>query len=79
MITDNRGRQLPVMVWIYGGAYVFGTGEMYPGHALALHGDVIVVNFNYRVSTLGWLSTGQFARRHCDVIAIIFNNWTFEL
>ena len=46
------------MVYIYGGGYVIGTGEMYPGYGLALHGEMIVVNFNYRVSTLGWLSTG---------------------
>ena len=50
---------LPVMAFIYGGSYVLGSGEMYPSYALALHGDMIVVNFNYRVSTLGWLSTGQ--------------------
>jgi len=54
----GRGRQLPVMVYIYGGIYFLGTGEMYPGYSLALHGDVIVVNFNYRLSTLGFLSTG---------------------
>jgi len=47
-------------VFIYGGGYTLGTGEMYPGYGLALHGDMIVVNFNYRVSTLGWLSTGQW-------------------
>ena len=50
------------MVWIYGGAYFFGTGESYPGYGLAVHGDVVVVNFNYRVSTLGWLSTGEHGK-----------------
>ena len=54
-----RGRKLPVMVWIYGGYFTLGTGEMYPGNALAVHGDMVIVNFNYRVSTLGWLSTGE--------------------
>ena len=47
------------MVYIYGGAYVLGTGEMYPGYVLALHGEMIVVNFNYRLGAIGWLSTGQ--------------------
>jgi len=47
------------MVYVYGGSFILGTGEMYPGYALALHGEMIVVNFNYRVSTLGWLSTGK--------------------
>ena len=46
------------MVWYYGGAYFLGTAAMYPGEELALHGDVIVVGFNYRLSTIGWLSTG---------------------
>ena len=57
----SRGRQLPVMVFLYGGAYRLGTGEMYPGYALAVHGDIIVVNINYRVGTLGWLSTGELS------------------
>jgi len=48
------------MVFVYGGGYVLGMAEMYPGYGLGLHGDIIVVNFNYRVSTLGWLSTRQF-------------------
>lgn len=48
------------MVYYYGGAFILGTGEMYPGWKLALHGDVIVVNFNYRVSTLGWLASGRY-------------------
>jgi len=47
------------MVWIYGGYYSIGTGEMYPGQALAIHGDVIVMNFNYRLASLGFISTGK--------------------
>jgi len=54
------------MVYIYGGGYAFGTGEMFPGYGLALHGDMIVVNFNYRVSTLGYLSTGQ-CNQHLNI------------
>jgi carboxylesterase type B len=60
-VAANAASKLPVMVYIYGGAFLFGTGEMYPGHALALHGNVVVVNFNYRVNALGWLSTGDDA------------------
>lgn len=47
------------MVFIYGGGFMFGTGEMYPGYGLAVQGDVVVVNLNYRVSSLGWFSTGN--------------------
>jgi carboxylesterase type B len=49
---------LPVMVFFYGGGFSFGTGEMYPVYGFAVQGDVIAVNINYRVSSLGWLSTG---------------------
>ncbi len=47
------------MVFSYGGAYMFGTGEMYPGNELAVRGDVIVVNYNYRLDVLGFFSTGS--------------------
>ncbi|KAM5146377.1 bile salt-activated lipase-like [Mantella aurantiaca] len=58
---------MPVMVWIYGGAYLFGAAEganalnnyLYDGEELALRGNVIVVTFNYRVGPLGFLSTGD--------------------
>ncbi|XP_069105075.1 neuroligin-3-like [Argopecten irradians] len=48
-----------VMVWIYGGAFISGTASNYDGSLLALHGDVIVVTFNYRLGVLGFFSTGD--------------------
>lgn len=48
-----------VMVWIYGGAYVIGQSKMYSGENLTLVGDVIVVTLNYRITSLGFLSTGS--------------------
>lgn len=58
---------LPVMVWIYGGAFLMGSGHganvlknyLYDGEELATRGNVIVVTFNYRVGPLGFLSTGD--------------------
>ena len=32
---------------------------MYDGKALASYGDVVVVSFNYRVGSLGYLATGD--------------------
>ena len=51
---------LPVMVWIYGGAYIVGgsAAGIYNGGYLATEGGVMVVTFNYRVGVLGFLSTG---------------------
>jgi para-nitrobenzyl esterase len=47
----------PVMVWIHGGAYVFGSGAVpwYDGTRFARHGDVVVVTINYRLGPLGFL------------------------
>ncbi|XP_032129605.1 bile salt-activated lipase-like, partial [Sapajus apella] len=60
-------RDLPVMVWIYGGAFLMGAGHganflktyLYDGEEIAARGSVIVVTFNYRVGPLGFLSTGD--------------------
>ncbi len=47
----------PVMVWIHGGALVYGSGNiaLYDGSALARRGAV-VVNLNYRMGALGFFS-----------------------
>jgi para-nitrobenzyl esterase len=51
--TPDTHAKLPVMVWIYGGAFVTGSSgnPIYNGIDLAKHG-VVIVTFNYR---LGWL------------------------
>ncbi|MFI0980437.1 carboxylesterase/lipase family protein [Streptomyces sp. NPDC021093] len=45
----------PVLVWIHGGGYVFGTGKDYDGSVLAERGDVVVVTLNYRLGPWGFL------------------------
>lgn len=49
--------RLPVMIWIHGGAYIFGAGglPLYDGRPLAEKGAV-VVNFNYRLGPLGFFA-----------------------
>ena len=49
------GAELPVMLWIHGGAFKTGTGATYDGSALAQNG-VIVVTINYRLGYLGFLA-----------------------
>jgi para-nitrobenzyl esterase len=51
-------KPLPVMVWIFGGAFTFGSGGAapYSGNQLVPKGDVIVVSMNYRVGALGFLT-----------------------
>ena len=55
--NDDTGEKLPVMIWMYGGAFVAGKADNYIGDALAANGPVIVVTFNYRISLWGFLST----------------------
>jgi para-nitrobenzyl esterase len=55
--ATKAGQKLPVMVWVYGGAYAEGAGNMpiSDGNKLAKKG-AIVVTFNYRVGSFGFLS-----------------------
>ena len=46
----------PVMVWIHGGAFVNGSGNLYDAHRLAVQGDIVVVTLNYRLGALGFLA-----------------------
>jgi para-nitrobenzyl esterase len=49
---------LPVMVWIHGGAFVFGSGSdaSYDGSHLVKRGNVVIVTLNYRLGALGYLA-----------------------
>ncbi|XP_025049553.1 neuroligin-2 isoform X2 [Alligator sinensis] len=53
----------PVMLFIHGGSYMEGTGNMFDGSVLAAYGNVIVVTMNYRLGVLGFLSTGDQAAK----------------
>ncbi|KAK7100619.1 neuroligin-3-like [Littorina saxatilis] len=53
--SENSG-PLPVMVWIHGGAYTYGTANLYDSTHIASKG-VIVVTVNYRLDALGFLCT----------------------
>ncbi|XP_062583756.1 neuroligin-4, X-linked-like [Saccostrea cucullata] len=48
-----------VMFYIHGGSNRAGMGAMLPGDILAAHGQIIVINFNYRLGLLGFLSSPQ--------------------
>ncbi|KAF1378732.1 hypothetical protein PFLUV_G00193570 [Perca fluviatilis] len=60
-IRDSEAR--PVMVYIHGGSYMEGTGNMMDGSVLASYGNVVVVTLNYRIGILGFLSTGDQAAK----------------
>uniref|UniRef100_A0A8P4KPW7 Carboxylic ester hydrolase n=1 Tax=Dicentrarchus labrax TaxID=13489 RepID=A0A8P4KPW7_DICLA len=58
---------LPVMVYLFGGAFLLGASNdvailgdsLYDGKEMAERGNVIIVTVNYRVGTLGFLSSGD--------------------
>ncbi|KAL6052063.1 hypothetical protein STEG23_025857, partial [Scotinomys teguina] len=50
-IRDSGGPK-PVMVYIHGGSYMEGTGNLYDGSVLASYGNVIVITVNYRLGVL---------------------------
>ncbi|XP_069468494.1 neuroligin-3 isoform X2 [Ambystoma mexicanum] len=60
-IRDSGAK--PVMVYIHGGSYMEGTGNMIDGSVLASYGNIIVITLNYRVGVLGFLSTGDQAAK----------------
>lgn len=49
----ESGSPKPVMVFIHGGSYMEGTGNMFDGSILASYGNVIVITVNYRLGILG--------------------------
>ncbi|MDR1187075.1 MAG: carboxylesterase family protein, partial [Bifidobacteriaceae bacterium] len=58
----SAGEKLPVLVWIFGGRFIWGTGRdpLFDGEALAASG-IVVVTLNYRVGALGWLATAELS------------------
>ncbi|VDD92172.1 unnamed protein product [Enterobius vermicularis] len=59
--TAKKERNLPVMIWIYGGGFWSGcsTLDIYDGKILASEENVIVITINYRVSVFGFLYLGD--------------------
>ncbi|CAG9787597.1 unnamed protein product [Diatraea saccharalis] len=52
----NPNKLLPVMVWIHGGAFMWGDGNDYLyGPEFIVRHDVILITINYRVGMLGFL------------------------
>jgi para-nitrobenzyl esterase len=59
------GAKLPVMVWIHGGAFVFGSGSgpQFSGVPFARQG-VMLVTFNYRLQRLGFFAFPALSNEH---------------
>ena len=60
------------MVWIPGGAFVFGAGQLqlYNGSRLAANGNVVVVNVTYRIGVFGGFELGDLGDGFDDNLAL---------
>ena len=59
--------KLPVMVWIHGGAFVFGSGSLPDSSSVQFaRQGVILVAFNYRLGRLGFFAFPALSREHPD-------------
>jgi para-nitrobenzyl esterase len=70
--SPDTGGSLPVMVWIPGGAFVFGAGQfqLYNGSRLAANGNVVVVNITYRIGVFGGLELSDLGDGFDDNLAL---------
>lgn len=52
----------PVMVYVHGGSYMWGSGSdpLYDGARLARRGDVVVITVNHRLNALGYAYLAPF-------------------
>lgn len=65
--NTKQGAKLPVMVWIHGGAFVFGSGAMgdFSGASFTENG-VILVSINYRLGRLGFFAFPALSQEYPD-------------
>ena len=76
--ADNKTR--PVMFWIYGGGFITGASSRprLNGANLAVHGDVVVINFNYRLGALGFINLPGITPNIGILDQIAALNWVRE-
>lgn len=70
--SPDTSASLPVMVWIPGGAFVYGAGQfqLYNGSRLAANGNVVVVNITYRIGVFGGFELGDLGEGFDDNLAL---------
>jgi para-nitrobenzyl esterase len=66
-INDNARR--PVMMWIHGGGFFFGSAQSSPacrGDNLVRRGDVVVVSINHRLGVLGYANLMEYGEPYAS-------------
>lgn len=61
----KQNENLPVLVWVYGGAFIFGCASQpwFDGARLSNETNCIVVSVTYRVGPFGWMGSRELAKR----------------
>lgn len=57
--TLDTNARLPVMVWVHGGSYTFGSGNddtYFADEQMSAETDIVYVNHNYRLHTFGFMA-----------------------
>jgi para-nitrobenzyl esterase len=70
-LNDNGKR--PVMFWIHGGGFAFGSSFEFPaydGRNLAERGNVVVVSINHRLNVFGFLHLGEYGEDYADSVNV---------
>ena len=49
----SEASRLPVVLFIHGDSFSWGSGNLYDGSGLAAFGNIVVVTMNYRLGILG--------------------------
>lgn len=74
LYVQLAGVLMPVVVWVHGGSFTFGSGgveECDPEYWMRR--DVVVVTFNYRLGVLG-----QYTLSVCLLFVSCIQTFTFE-
>ena len=58
---DTKHSPRPVVLFIHGDSFDWGSGNLYDGAVMAAYSDLVVVTINYRLGVLGKMS--DFAKK----------------
>ena len=51
--NDDGKNKFPVMVFIHGESFSWGSGNLFDGRVLATYGKVVVITINFRLGVFG--------------------------
>mgnify|MGYP000156890244 CR=1 FL=1 len=65
----SDGKRRPVMVWLHGGGFRWGSGyelPQYDGYELSARGDVVVVCVTHRLGVVGFLDLSAYGSQYAS-------------